>query len=262
MVIDSRCGPSLSSSSPTPLGYAGQGHGDPHPRAVRWNWRETRANTAGSAYRRRLIQGGPMSTSTQLVAGHRAEVVIVGGGIMGASIAYHLARAGITDVIVLESGEIACGSSGKPLGGVPRPVLRPREHRAGPAQPARVRSLRRGDRQGHRAATGRLPVRPSRPGRCRTVRGEHRAADRARGRQPVVDADAAVAPRPYLDASRLVAAAWSPGDGVRPAPATPSALPRFRVGAGVTSGGSWVCRDRPGRRICKPSSAPPTATAT
>lgn len=48
----------------------------------------------------------------------RAEVVVIGGGIMGAASAYHLARAGVTDVMVVEAGELACGSSGKPLGGV------------------------------------------------------------------------------------------------------------------------------------------------
>jgi sarcosine oxidase subunit beta len=47
-----------------------------------------------------------------------AEVVIVGGGIMGASIAFHLAEAGVTDVVVLEQGTLGSGSSAKPLGGV------------------------------------------------------------------------------------------------------------------------------------------------
>src|SRR5690349_11472585 len=47
-----------------------------------------------------------------------ATVVIIGGGIMGTSTAYHLARAGVRGVVVLEAGELACGSSGKPLGGV------------------------------------------------------------------------------------------------------------------------------------------------
>ncbi|MET1008064.1 MAG: FAD-binding oxidoreductase [Propionibacteriaceae bacterium] len=54
--------------------------------------------------------------STALPA--QAEVVVVGGGIMGASIAYHLAEAGITDVVVLERGTLGSGSSAKPLGGV------------------------------------------------------------------------------------------------------------------------------------------------
>ena len=52
------------------------------------------------------------------VCAHRRDVVIVGGGIMGTSTAYQLARAGVTDVTVLESAELGGGSSAKPLGGV------------------------------------------------------------------------------------------------------------------------------------------------
>lgn len=37
---------------------------------------------------------------------------------MGAASAYHLSRAGVTDVVLLEADELASGSSGKPLGGV------------------------------------------------------------------------------------------------------------------------------------------------
>jgi sarcosine oxidase subunit beta len=43
----------------------------------------------------------------------RAEVVIVGGGIMGASIAYHLAARGVRDVLLLERGSLACGPTGR-----------------------------------------------------------------------------------------------------------------------------------------------------
>jgi sarcosine oxidase subunit beta len=46
------------------------------------------------------------------------EVAVIGGGIMGASIAYHLAEAGVTDVLVLERSSLGSGSSAKPLGGV------------------------------------------------------------------------------------------------------------------------------------------------
>ncbi len=48
----------------------------------------------------------------------RASVLIIGGGVMGTSIAWHLAAAGVTDVVLLESRTLGCGSSGKPLGGV------------------------------------------------------------------------------------------------------------------------------------------------
>lgn len=48
----------------------------------------------------------------------RAEVVVIGGGIMGASIAWHLADAGVSDVVVIERDALGAGSSAKPLGGV------------------------------------------------------------------------------------------------------------------------------------------------
>jgi len=50
------------------------------------------------------------------MAGRR--IVVAGGGVVGASIAYHLARKGAEDVVLAEAGTIACGASGKALGGV------------------------------------------------------------------------------------------------------------------------------------------------
>jgi glycine/D-amino acid oxidase-like deaminating enzyme len=47
-----------------------------------------------------------------------AEVVVVGGGVMGTSVAFHLAEAGVRDVVVLERDTLGSGSSAKPLGGV------------------------------------------------------------------------------------------------------------------------------------------------
>ena len=41
----------------------------------------------------------------------RARVVVIGGGITGCSIAYHLAKAGWTDVLLLEKGELTSGST-------------------------------------------------------------------------------------------------------------------------------------------------------
>ena len=50
---------------------------------------------------------------------HRADVVIVGGGIVGSSIAYHLAAAGCRDVLVVERESAqGKGSTGKSMGGV------------------------------------------------------------------------------------------------------------------------------------------------
>ena len=41
----------------------------------------------------------------------RARVVIIGGGVIGASVAYHLTEAGWTDVLLLEQGQLSCGST-------------------------------------------------------------------------------------------------------------------------------------------------------
>jgi sarcosine oxidase subunit beta len=42
-----------------------------------------------------------------------AEAVIIGGGIQGASLAYHLARRGLTDVCLVEMNDLGSGSSGR-----------------------------------------------------------------------------------------------------------------------------------------------------
>ena len=55
-----------------------------------------------------------LDPSTVVKAGdlpERARVVIVGGGIIGSSIAYHLTREGETDVVVLERGRLTNGTT-------------------------------------------------------------------------------------------------------------------------------------------------------
>lgn len=47
-----------------------------------------------------------------------AEIAIVGGGVIGLSIAYHLAKLGLDDVVVIERGYLAEGASGRNGGGV------------------------------------------------------------------------------------------------------------------------------------------------
>ncbi|MCX4438240.1 NAD(P)/FAD-dependent oxidoreductase [Streptomyces mirabilis] len=47
-----------------------------------------------------------------------ARVVVIGGGVMGTSIAYHLARAGVPDVVLVERDELASGSTSRAAGGV------------------------------------------------------------------------------------------------------------------------------------------------
>ena len=47
------------------------------------------------------------------------EIVVIGGGVMGASTAYHLARRGVKDIVLLEKQEIfGLGATGKCVGGI------------------------------------------------------------------------------------------------------------------------------------------------
>src|ERR1022692_144542 len=41
----------------------------------------------------------------------RAQVVIIGGGVIGASVAYQLTERGWTDVLLLEQGQLSCGTT-------------------------------------------------------------------------------------------------------------------------------------------------------
>ena len=59
---------------------------------------------------------GPPSRRPPLPA--RAQVVIIGGGVMGLGLAYQLALQGVTDVLVLEQGYLCAGASGRNGGGV------------------------------------------------------------------------------------------------------------------------------------------------
>jgi sarcosine oxidase, subunit beta len=48
----------------------------------------------------------------------RAELVVVGGGVIGLAIAYNLALRGFTDIVILEKGYLASGASGRNGGGI------------------------------------------------------------------------------------------------------------------------------------------------
>jgi dimethylglycine dehydrogenase len=47
-----------------------------------------------------------------------ARVVVIGGGVVGASVLYHLTRAGWKDVLLIERGELTCGSTWHAAGGM------------------------------------------------------------------------------------------------------------------------------------------------
>ena len=57
-------------------------------------------------------------TTIANVSHETAEVVVIGGGAMGASAAYHLTELGITDVVLVERDTLGSGSTGRSAGGI------------------------------------------------------------------------------------------------------------------------------------------------
>jgi glycine cleavage system aminomethyltransferase T/glycine/D-amino acid oxidase-like deaminating enzyme len=52
-----------------------------------------------------------MKSVSEIRIPHRTEVLVVGGGVVGCSVAYHLTRRGISDVTVLEQNELTAGTT-------------------------------------------------------------------------------------------------------------------------------------------------------
>nr|NIR36238.1 FAD-binding oxidoreductase [Actinomycetota bacterium]NIS30532.1 FAD-binding oxidoreductase [Actinomycetota bacterium]NIT95112.1 FAD-binding oxidoreductase [Actinomycetota bacterium]NIU18789.1 FAD-binding oxidoreductase [Actinomycetota bacterium]NIU65740.1 FAD-binding oxidoreductase [Actinomycetota bacterium] len=48
----------------------------------------------------------------------QARVVVIGGGVVGASVLYHLTKAGWTDAVLLERTELTAGSTWHSAGGM------------------------------------------------------------------------------------------------------------------------------------------------
>jgi sarcosine oxidase subunit beta len=140
-------------------------------------------------------------------------VVILGGGIMGTSIAYHLAEAGVRNVVLLERNVLGSGSSAKPLGGV----------RATFSDPGNImlgqRSLEAYERFGEKFRTdiglrqvGYLFL-------CRNesemvqVEDSTHIQNRLGGSSRMVSPDEAHAINPFLEPGALLGASYSPRDG-------------------------------------------------
>ncbi|MGH7266949.1 MAG: NAD(P)/FAD-dependent oxidoreductase [Candidatus Rokuibacteriota bacterium] len=142
-----------------------------------------------------------------------AGVVVVGGGIWGCSIAHQLARAGVSDVLVLERRELASGNTPQAAGLVGQ--LRSSELMCRAIQGV-VRRLTGWSRE-HGEDSGFRQV-----GSLKLALTDVRVAElerhvaRARGwglEVEVISPKAAQERVPFLDAAAVRAAAWIPGDG-------------------------------------------------
>ncbi|WP_432001003.1 NAD(P)/FAD-dependent oxidoreductase [Streptomyces sioyaensis] len=153
-----------------------------------------------------------MSSSSRRVPS-TADVVIIGGGVMGTSIAFHLAEAGVRRIVVIERGELGGGSSGKPIGGVRAQFSDPLNIALG------SRSLRAWRDFGQRPGAD---VRLDQVGYLFLLTSAEQAADFEAGIRiqnelgvpsRMIGAREAQQLCPYVSTDGLVAAAYSPDDG-------------------------------------------------
>src|SRR5438270_8107416 len=136
----------------------------------------------------------------------RARAVVVGGGITGASVAYHLAKAGWPDVVLLEMDELTSGSTCHAAGLVtqfnPSPTM----------MRFRRYSIELYQELGIFETVGSLRFASSKDQLMELRRG----ASRARGiglDVELVSADESAQLMPVISRDSLHGAVWVPGDG-------------------------------------------------
>ncbi len=136
----------------------------------------------------------------------QARVVVIGGGITGCSVAYHLAEAGWTDVLLVEKAQLTAGSTCQAAGLVT--MFNP----SNTMMRFRRYSVELYERLGvfERVGSVRLASSPEQ------LRELERTASRARGiglDAGVISADAARALMPAISADSLYGGVHIPGDG-------------------------------------------------
>ncbi|GAA1247435.1 NAD(P)/FAD-dependent oxidoreductase [Streptomyces javensis] len=175
-----------------------------------------------------------MSSSAFRTVPASADVVIVGGGVMGASTAFHLAEAGVTNIVVVERGELGRGSSGKPIGGVRAQFSDPLNIELG------SRSLRAYREFRHRPGAD---IRLDSVGYLFLLDSAQQTSDFEAAVQlqnslgvpsRMIAPDEAQHLCPYLSTDGLVAAAYSPADGHARPGLVVQGYARAAAGAGVT----------------------------
>jgi len=139
--------------------------------------------------------------------------VIIGGGVIGTSVAYHLAERGITDVLLLEQGQLSCGTTWHAAGLVGQ--LRASESGTRLVQYSTelYDRLERetGQATGFRRCGGVTVART--PERMMALRRTAATAEAFGLDCELISMQRAAELYPIMDVSDLVGAIWLPGDG-------------------------------------------------
>src|SRR5215510_1837530 len=184
-----------------------------------------------------------------------ARVAVIGGGIMGASLLYHLARAGWADAVLLERGELASGSTWHAAGNTPHfntSLNLSRIHLASTNLYGRLEA-ETGQAVGfHRPGSLRLASVPDRMDEYRRHRGKARTIGLP---FEVIGPEEIRGLHPLVETRGLLGAVWNPDDGhVDPTSVTQALVKAARdrgarvrrhtrvTGLERTRGGEWHVR--------------------
>ncbi len=180
-----------------------------------------------------------------------ADVVIVGGGVVGCSIAYHLARRGVKDVLVLERETVGAGTTSKAAGGIRAQFPTEAEIRFS------LESIKVFERfedefgvdPGYRKIGYLFLI--SEPEDLEGFRVRVALQQRLGVDVRIITPDEALALVPALRVDDLIAAVWGPGDGMAgPAEVTNGYARRAReLGARILEGIEVSAIERDGDRV-------------
>ncbi len=144
--------------------------------------------------------------------GSRARIVVIGGGVAGASIAYHLAQAGEPDVLVLERAELTSGSTFHSAGMVGQLRSDPTLTRMNMHSVELYRELERGDHPPSWVETGSIRLASS-PERLQELTRQHAWAQVHGLPMELISAREAQRLFPPMTTENVLGAIFLPTDG-------------------------------------------------
>ena len=142
-----------------------------------------------------------------------AQVVIVGGGICGASLLYHLAHEGWTDTLLVEKGELTSGSTWHAAGQVTHSVSSytlAYFRKYGCELYASLEAESGIATSWHRSGSFRVAYQPI---EVDWLKGQLGVADYVGNHMEWVDRDFMAKRHPFYDVESIIGAVWTPDDG-------------------------------------------------